>query len=291
MQGKKQVKESRQKGEAGHGAEMEFHGSLRSQASIKKEWQLKSLLKTCKAQIGLWERKLEPARQGITRNTLQISSGQGMAHSTLQRYVAEVEEAKRMIASFQEQAVALQKQIEALQPDAVKASERAEGQKALAIQVLARLEMDRKLDAALEAVWGILYSRAALTSNIHEGAMALEFHSALNLDDRRFDALLHALPQDMAHESEKWVTWFLGREDERRPCAIHGGEAVLPETLFSHNAFQSGDCPNLTEAEDAEITRIIASRNPIAPPPEMARKQEGPPEEVPLGKIHWAMMR
>ena len=288
---KQQGRKSRQRAETS-----EFIGSLRSQASIKVQWRLESDLKTAKAQVGLWERKLKEAQDGVLRQTAQVSAGQGRSHSILESYVQDVSKAEQMLTAFKTQVASLQAQIDALMPDAAKAAERAEQQNILAGRVLARLELDRKLDAALETVRGILERRKQMTSEMREAAIALEFDRTANLDDGRFDALLRSLPSDMARESQKFVTWFLGQEDERTPCTIQGGQAVLPETLASHNAFCSGDSVKLTKAEEAEIKRSIDARYALdypQPPREETemRRLLGPPEPVPDEKIQWGLLR
>ena len=287
-----QKRESQQRAAAAGDPRPKFIGSLRSQASVTKEWGLKADLKTCKAQIGLWERKLATAGQGVTRNSAQIAAGNGMAHSTLEGYVQDVSKAKQMIAAFQEQAASLQRQIDDLQPTPEKAVERAEGQRVLCAQVEQRLQIDRKLDGALEAVRQILRERAALTSEMVGCVASLDFNHNFDLDDQRFDALLRVLPEGMAGESEKWVTWFLGREDGRSPYMIQRGKFTLRETLASHNAFCSGDSVNLTKKEEAEVERIDASRGPFAPPVEAPPNRIGQAaEEVRPENIRWAMLR
>jgi hypothetical protein len=294
MSVKKQGKKSRQRAEAPHASEPQF--SLRSQKSIKAEWRLRSDLKTAKAQVGLWEGNLKKAQEGVARQTAQVAAGYGASHAILRGYVKEVGEAEQMITAFKSQVADLEAKIQALMPNAEKAAERAEGQRILWIRVLARLELDRRLDAALEVVRHVLEERAAITSNMREAAIALDFAREVRLDDDRFEALLRTLPSDMARESAKWVAWFTGRDGDRTPCTIQGGQAVLPETLASHNAFQSGDCPMLTKAEEAQINRIMDSYAPPAPPREAGeaaemRRRLGPPEAVPDDKLQWVMLR
>lgn len=286
-----QGRKSRQRAEA---PQPEFIGSLRSQASIKVQWRLESDLKTAKAQAGLWERKLKEAQEGVTRQTAQVSAGQGRSHSILESYVQDVSKAEQMVAAFKSQLASLQAQIDALVPDAAKAAERADRQRSLRIRVLVRLELDRKLDAALETVRRILEERKAVTSNMHEAVVALDFDRDVKLDDERFEALQRTLPSDIARESQKWVAWFLGQEEGRMPCTICGGQAVLPETLASHNAFRSGDRVKLTKGEEVEIKRTINARYALdhpQPPREEMRRLLGPPEPVPDGKIQWGLLR
>lgn len=288
---KTQRRKSRQGAEAPQAFGPEFVGSLRSQKSIKAQWRLESDLKTAKAQLSLWTRNLAKAKEGVVRQTQQVSAGRGASHSVLESYVQDVGKAEQMIAAFKSQVANLQSQIDALMPDAAKAAERAEQQNILAGRLLARLELDRKLDAALETVRGILEYRKQMTSEMREAAIALDFNREVGLDDQRFETLLRTLPSDMARESQKWGIWFLGQEDDRTPCTIHGGQAVLPETLASHNAFCSGDCVNLTKAEEKEIERIMDSYAPPQPPREEMSRLLGPREPVPDEKIQWTLLR
>jgi hypothetical protein len=290
MLGKNRKEKSRQRAEAPQVSGPEFVGSLRSQRSIKEQWRLEFQLKTCKANIGLQEGNLAKAQAGVKRQTEQLSQGNGAAHSILESYIQDVAKAELTISSFKAQAVSFQSQLDALMPDAVKAAERAEGQNILVGQVLGRLELDRRLDAALETVLQILEYRKKMTSEMREDAVSLEFDCNVNLDDQRFDALLRTLPQGMAQESEKWVAWFLGREGGRTPCHLSYCPVVLPETLASCNAFKPGDRPNLTKGEEAEIRRIENSHMPPQPP-ELAQRSVGPVEEVPPENIQWVILR
>ena len=146
------------------------------------------------------------------------------------------------------------------------------------------------MDASLETVRLILEEREAVTSNMHEAALALDFDLDVTLDDERFGDLLRILPSDMAPKSQRWVAWFLGRQDGRRPVTIQGGEIVLRETLACNNAFRTGDCAELTKEEEAEIERILDSRRPPSldaflndPSPqkiEMSKSEDVPPESI-----------
>ncbi len=168
-----------------------------------------------------------------------------------------------MIASFKAHAADLQKQIDALFPDAVKAAERAQVQSIVAGQIRARLALDKTLDFRLESVRGILAERAALTSEIRKGIDALEFEYGFGLDEQRFEDLLRTLPREMAGESERFVYWFLGQEQGRTPCRIHGSDIELRETLRAANFFGPDDCPNLAKEEEAEVEES----GPLAFPP------------------------
>jgi hypothetical protein len=289
---KTQQRKSRREPELSGASEPKFIGSLRSQKSITEQWRLERSLKTAKGNISLWERNLATAQQGVTRNSAQISAGQGYAHSVLEGYIEKVANAKQMIAAFEDQAVSLQKEIDALLPDAEKAAERAERQRVLAGQARARLVLDRELDSSLEAVRAILFERAALTRKMRDGAVSLEFDRNVNLDDGRFDALLGMLPREMAAESAKHVQWLLGEEDGRRPCTVRSDYVVFGETLRCNNAFRYDDCANLTKKEEDVIERIAASRGPVAPPIETPPRRLGEPAaEVPPSKVQWALLR
>jgi hypothetical protein len=231
----------------------------------------------------------------VTRNTAQISAGQGYAHLALENCVQDVAKAEQMISAFKAQAVSLQAQINALVLTPEQAAQRAEGQAALANLALAREEGDRNLDTVLATATRLLRERAEVTSRMQKLAETLEFER-INLDDDRFNALLRTLPQGMAAESAKWVKWFLGREDGRHPVAIQGGEIVLRETLVCNGAFSIGDCAELTKEEEAEIKRILDSRVPPSPSafladPNPQRLGMPKPENVPPERIQWAMPR
>jgi hypothetical protein len=293
---KTQGRKARQGADAPQSSGLQFIGSLRSQRSVKKQWRLESELKKANAQKEYWERKLTTAREGVARNSEQISRGQGAAHQALESYVLDVAKAEQMISAFKAQAVNLQAQIDALVPTPAQAAERAEGQVILANLALAREEGDRNLDALLATVAQLLRERAEITSKMRKLAETLEFARGLNLDDDRFEALLRMLPQGMAAESAKWCKAFLGRQDGRHPVTIQGGEIVLRETLACNNAFRTGDCAELTKEEEAEIKRSLDSRVPPslaaflgAPSPQRLGMPK--PEDVAPERMQWAMPR
>jgi hypothetical protein len=273
----------------------EFTGSPTSQRRVKERWRLESQLKNCRANIGLWEGKLATATAGVKRWSEQLSLGTGAAHSILISFTKDVEEAERMIAAFKQNVVNLETEIAALELIPEQAAQRAEGQGILAALALARLEGDKQIDATLSVVIALLCERQQVTAKMRERAMALEFDRDINLDDMRFDALLRALPKEMARESGKWVEWFLGREADRRPSKITGGQVTLPETLRSHNAFQIDDCPELTAAEEKRIRDIVDAcfrRDHPQPPAEESPRIPGAPvPEVPPEKIQWGIIR
>jgi hypothetical protein len=275
----------------GAGAPAEFIGSLRSQRSITEEWRLERELKLAEAQQGLWERNLTTAREGVKRQTGQASQRRGSAYVILESYVQDVTKAEKMISAFKDQVANLRKQIKALQPDPAKAAKRAGEQRILADLLEMRLEGDRAIDAALETVRHKLQDRAALCAAMRERAITLEFASNVDLDERRFDALLSVLPQEMARDSERFVQFFLGREEGRSEFRMHYCNAVLPETLASGNAFRSGDCAMVTKAEASELERIINSKMPPAPPAEILRSELPKPEPIPDENIQWTMLR
>lgn len=239
--------------------------SLRSQRSYQEEWRLESELKTCRVNIDLWKRKLATAEESKARQTRQINAGQGYAHTLLRDAVNEIDTAKSMISAFEEQAVELQTRIDALTPDAAKAADRAQRQNSVASLALERWKADQKLDSVLSEARRILEDRAAVTGKMRAIAESLDFERNVNLDSERFEALLHTLPKEISRQSGAWVAWFLGRDGERTPWEVHGGEFLLEETLASANAFRSGDCPHLTAKERKQIEALAASRVIVTP--------------------------
>jgi len=222
-----------------------------------------------------------------------MTLGNGLSHSILRSYQGDVAEAKRMILAFEDERLKILTEIDSLTPNAAKAAERSEQQNVLAGQILLLEEMTYKLDSALEVVRQILKDRIDLSSKMREGTALLEFDGRIDLDEQRFEHLLQTLPAHMARETERWAMWFLGAEDDRAPYVIHGGEAVLPETLHSANAFRTGDCPSLTARERHDVESIISSE--VVHPPgyeELAVRMPGAEApEVPVGKVQWGLLR
>jgi hypothetical protein len=242
-----------------------FVGSLQSQRAVREQRQLESALKQCEGEISNRQGKLAIAEQGKVRANGQIAAGQGRAYQILEFYVEEIGKIERMVKELRERAAEIQQRIDALKPTPAKAAERAKRQKALALDLLMRVEADRLIDRELAVLGEMLCERSAATSRIREQAQALDFNSGLDLDGERFDRLRAALPVGMSRESERFARWFLGWDGERTPYRVTGGEYELPETLASHNAFRSGDTPPLTAKERAELDAAAASR--IVPPP------------------------
>jgi hypothetical protein len=292
MQKRKQGGAARPGGTRRETPSRKIAGSLRSQRSIRQQWRLELELKSCKANIGMWERRLATAQEGKARQARQISGGQGSAHRILAAFVQEATEAEGMIATFRKNAEDLQRQIETLTPSNTQVAERFEHQQILGARLLARLELDRKLDLVLDAAREILQQRAALTAEMTEEARALDFAHGVDLDSRRFESLALALPVQMASDSEKFVEWFLGGEKDRSPQTITGGEFILPETLASHNAFRSGDCVSLTPEEGRKLDAQEAARRVPAPEEMQAqvnRAQRGAVETP--SAIQWGLPR
>ncbi len=233
--------------------------SLRSQANICQEWRLESELTKCQGNLRNWQEKLRKAAEGVKRQTAQVNAGNGYSHSILRSYVADCEEAKRMVASFEEHAADLQKQIEALKPDAAKAKERAQQQEAMAHLVGELLKSDADLSFQLELVRENLRRRRELTSDMRKLADLLEFPYHTDLQQDRFAALLAALPQGIVAATQKWVSAFLGSENDRTPFDIRTDRVTLPENLRSANAFRYGDRPSLTKEEREQIERESAA--------------------------------
>ncbi|MGA3325968.1 MAG: hypothetical protein ABSF45_15965 [Terriglobia bacterium] len=267
-----------------------FIGSPTSARRVKERWRLEFQLENCRAQIGLWERNLATAKEGVKRQSAQLSAGRGAAHLILQTYTDDVAKAERMIAAFKQNTMSLQEELAALVLTPEQAAKRKENQDILAALVLARVEGDKQLDGALSTVFRLLYERQQVTAKMRERALVLEFERGVDLDDARFEALLRALPKDMACESAKWASWFLGTEADRTPYMVSGGDFCLDETLASCNGFRSGDTPSLTEKERRELER---QKDSLYPPSAagMERLANIPPKkaEQSTGKIQWGL--
>lgn len=275
------------------GAEPERVFSLQSARSKLEELRLQREKKACEANVELWERRHATAEAGKKRQAAQIAAGHGYAHTALLVYVQEVLEAQQMIATFKEQAKALQTRIDNLTLNAAEADERRKNQESVAALLDMRVITARRLDGALQDVRRIAGECLESSAEIARLAGLLEFPSDTNLGVQQFEDLLRKLPKEMAPEAERFATWFLGMEEDRKPCLITVEQVTLPETLRSSNVFVYGERPELTREEARRVAAIETARY-IPTPQEQEAATRLPGEaarELPIGMVQWGLLR
>ena len=283
---KTQATGSRQRGEK---PALEFIGSLRSQRSIKRQFDLENEIGRFQKLIGFEEQRLVEAKANRMRQARQVAGGQPVYQRNLEDSIAEIELRNQKIKVYQETIADLQKEIDGLQPSHSQAAERAGKQAELARLAEERVGVAESIDAEICVLRGRLSLHAKLTGTMVNLAAEIDF-SGQDFDSARFDNLAVSLPSAMQAESWRWLEWFLGMEKDRRECEIPREIQSLPETLAAAHYYRRGEKPLLTEKERAEAER----QDPhFLTPTEFEALHYGQkkPEEVQPAEIQWVRMR
>jgi hypothetical protein len=229
--------------------------SIRSQQSWVKQHELEEKLTKCRSLISSCERDIAEAKKGSERQVGQVVGGSGPATVILGEHLAELEDKKRKLAAYKEHAVSLQRETHALtHPRPSLLAHRRKQQTLLAGLAAERLVKDRLAERALRSLRSLLEERARLSATMQEVARTIEFTGEPDgFDEQRFDALLNSLPNGLAAESEKWISWFLGEEPTEESYTVTQEVLLFPETLASAHFYRYGDRLELTEAQAGKL--------------------------------------
>ena len=243
--------------------------SPRSQKSMLRQLELEAAQEKCRNQIAFAEKRIAQQREVADRQTATVAEGNNFTiRQVLNQTLADIEEREREIAAFRKREKSLQCEIEGLALSPTEAAQRAKLQSAIAAEIIERFRKDAAIDALLQKLRKALQERAALTTEIVQAALMLDFPASADFDAARFAALLDSLPAELASHSREWVNWFLGQEGKREPHTIGSKAAVLAETLACANVFRPGECVFLTEEEAAKLPSDEAPK-PLPGPVEM----------------------
>ena len=232
-----------------------FIGSLRSQKSLKRQYDLEDQIVKFEKLIAFEQGKLKDAEVNRLRQAKQVAGGQGLYMRALEDSIAELEQRKQKISAFRETVAGFRAEIEALQPSAAQKAERARKQAELTRLADERMEAVSSIDAAIHVLRQRLSIHAKLTEGMVKLAGEIDF-SGGNFDSARFDALASALPVAMQGESGRWLIAFVGEEADRHPYKVRGESIViLAETLVAANIFRQGETGLVTEKQRAELDK------------------------------------
>ncbi len=228
--------------------------SLRSQRSLKRQYELEDEIGKFQKLIGFEEKMIAAAEVNRTRQAKMVIGGQPIYQRNLTDSIAEIEQRKQKISAFQETIAALQSEIKGLQPTATQAADRAHKQAELARLADERMEAVASIDAAIHVLRQRLNIYGKLTEAMVKLAGEIDF-SGQNFDSTRFDTLAAGLPVAMQRESTRWRESFLGEEADRRACEIVREFQSFPETLAAAHYYRRGEKALLTEKERVEMQK------------------------------------
>ncbi len=231
--------------------------SARSQRSMLDEERLRGELAEIGKLVQYTERKKAEAEQLKARYLKLAAEGGRSGHDslTLARGLQELEDARRVLAAYDEQRKAIEARIAGLALSPAQVVERRERQNYVAQLTDERHKKDQHIDGALKAVRRLLQERRELSAKIQKSADAAEITpGADGLDAQRFDELLAALPEDLLTESNRWAGWFLGTQSAK-PYVVRDRLLVLPETLASHGVYCFGERVELSDEQARELLR------------------------------------
>jgi hypothetical protein len=227
--------------------------SRRSQASFTAQQRLEKELYNLTA----WIRVADENVSKLSASVGRLKQGVAEGHISAQRLgeaVRELDDEKRRLAIFNEQAASVRERITKLElPSRADAAKRLKEQQALAGIAAERLEVDREISAVVEQLRASLEQRAALSARMREHANALGFDAGADFDTRRFDALRESLPPDLVEKSLEWATSFSGGKPKGSlRCAVLKS-FVTTETLGHSGCCSVGDEVFLLPAQAAEF--------------------------------------
>lgn len=236
--------------------------SARSQASYRREAELRTRLFNIRSTISRCQRAIDEAQEEVDRLTRNAISGESWASSLIPKSLARIREQKEQIAIFEPQRANIQSAIDALvTPSPAEAAERAEAQMALAQLALERVECDRALANVIRSCEGLLKKRAEMTGRILGLARKIDFMLDVGgVDKDVLDGLEKLLRCDLIEQSESWVGWLLGDGQHTERYTVRDDTLFLRETLASAGAYKRGDQIDLTEEQLAEICSTEQTR-------------------------------
>jgi hypothetical protein len=242
--------------------------SARSQASYRRETELRAQLFGVERRISLDQRLLDDIQKDMERQAEAATLGDIGAGGQIGEWLTRAQEQKGMIEVFRAQAIKIQARIDALsKPNPAEAKARAEHQAALAKLAIERLEIDQRLANVIGMAKGLLAKRAEMTLSMLGLMRKINFEIGFDGQDKdRFEALEHSLPGDLVSKSEAWVRWFLEEGQETERYTVLDETVIFAETLANPNVARRGEQINLTPAQFAEVSATEESR--IAHPSE-----------------------
>jgi hypothetical protein len=243
--------------------------SRRSHKSMLRQLALEAAQEKCRNQIAFAEKRIREEQETAERQTATVADSNNFSiRQSLNKTLADIEGREREVAAFRKREKSLQAEINGLALSPAQAAQRAKLQSAIAAEVIQRFAKDSTIDALLQKLRKALQERAALTTNIVQTALILDFPATADFDAPRFATLLDLLPAELASQSHDWVNGFLGQESKKEPRTIGSKGAVLAETLAHAGVWRAGECAFLTKEEAAKMPSDEAPK-PLPGPVEM----------------------
>lgn len=224
----------------------------RSRKSVLEQRQLQRSLAEIESLQSYAEKRIAALQENKERQITSTNLRSLVSDRALSEILREMEDKKLKVAAYTERAEALRSQIGSLCYAGAK--ELAKGRKQrrqLARLAGQRLELDRKIEAALPGLRRLLEERASLTDEMRPLAASIDL--SVDLDRTRFDDLLSSLPETVLPASERWTAWFIGKQ--RKPYVVCVEELDMPETLVHHGLYKFGETAFLTDGEASELLR------------------------------------
>ena len=232
-------------------------GSERSQQSLLRESHLRLVMKQFTDAKTLCEQDVEKWEAEKQRATKQLfDKGYPSAEARFKDAVEQIAHERELIAAYDREIHETREKIDALIPGPEQLQERLNQQNQFAQLTAARLEQDRAAYGVIEELRRILDKRAELTSKMKEISKSLDLTVAYgDLDERRFDNVLGALPKNQFCKSEYWRDWFLGTSDGLAEYVVIDKELRIRETLIDSGFHVFGEKIKLAEEEARELLR------------------------------------
>jgi hypothetical protein len=231
---------------------MEF--STRSQASFRREQELKEEIGKIENQRRYSERKLAELETAKERLSKSVLAGDTAMHGALALTLREIEDEQRKVKVFEELIGGLRKQIAQIQESvAAGRQRRIEGLKAVGKLAITRTESDLAIERLLADLRRGLQERAETSRKMQEAGKEIELST--DWDTERYDQLLAILPETMLPASERWSAKFLGKREGTKEYVVRVDQLLLPETLAHSGVYFFGDIVRLLDDEARELLR------------------------------------
>lgn len=189
--------------------------SRRSLKSYARQRELEEALRKNKAWLQVAEQNVTRLGKAVSDTKRHMATSGRVMPSYLGDLTRELDNEKLRLSVHEEEAASLRKQIVELEhPSREQAADRLKQQRSLVRLSKERTEQDRHVGDVVAQLRELLEARAEITEKMRAAAERIELEN--DLDSHRFDALLEALPEDVAQPSESWHRWFTGAERSSR---------------------------------------------------------------------------
>jgi hypothetical protein len=226
--------------------------SERSRSSIITETRLRTDQSVLERKKAIAERGAADREKEVKRlREASISTNDSIIDWNFSQALQDLNAKRDIMKNCQEGIEEKEAAIAALPPSVEERRARTEQQASMESLVRTRLETDRKIGAALDALRGLLAEHEMYTGRMGAVATALE----IALPTASFDvaALLAALPEDIIEGSERWAGRFLGEPKGGKTYIVRAECLSVPETLAHHGCYRFGEEIPLDPEEAAEL--------------------------------------